>query len=192
MLDEAEAASHPDWWDNACFQRDPTWEVYASAFLDGARVLRDEVLERHGLADSIAFPLVFCYRHHVELALKNLIATGKQLIGDPGSFAKLHGLHGLWNECRPVLMQLDPPPEPADLDRAERTILQLDQLDPAGETFRYPVGKQKGRPATLLPQDLRFNVRQFSEEIEAVAGILRGASEMVAVYLEFKNEAADD
>lgn len=174
----------PDWRNNACFQPDPPLHVYASGFLEGARVLRDEVLHRHGLVDSLVFPLIFCYRHYLELALKGFIATGRDLFGDQPAFAETHGLLRLWQEARPLLDRLEPPVDYAEVARAEGTISKLNELDRTGEAFRYPFGTQKSGAAPLLPRELiKFNVRHFSDQIEGVGNFLTGVSEMVLVYL---------
>lgn len=65
----------PDWHNNACLNA--TWGVDQAAYLEGyrcgARLLVEHVTEHARDQDFLVYPIIFLYRHHVELALKNII-----------------------------------------------------------------------------------------------------------------------
>lgn len=180
----------PDWKYNAVLQRQGQWHAYSDAYRDAARAILEELERSSGSGvDFLVYPMAFCYRQHLELALKNLIQTGHRLNDEPEDFADSHNLSRLWSDCRVILEGMEPPPEVADLNAVGEKIQQLHSVDSDGMAFRYPVGTAKqGRPR-LLPHHLeRFNVRHFAEQIEQIAGFLMAASEQVAVYLDWKYE----
>jgi hypothetical protein len=76
-LDDKLFVEAEDGWMNACLNwyHDPT-ELYIVGYKEAADSLVDSIANRKGSADSLIFPIVFLYRHYVEIRLKSLIHDG--------------------------------------------------------------------------------------------------------------------
>ena len=136
-----------------------TFHLYADGFFDAGHQLAKSMLRSEGKVDLNVYPLVYLYRHGVELALKQLaMSFGEIFRGDPES--ELEGLKGnerhsikkLWNRVKPnIESAIDlagPDPEfPGDVpvQEVDEILEELHQYDPGGVVFRYPTSI-KGDP----------------------------------------------
>jgi hypothetical protein len=86
-----------DTWNNAClnFARNP-WDLYARGYLEAADHLANRVLESERGLGTWVYPIVFLYRHYLELRLKELIIQGSVLIEAPANLKLNHRLDELW------------------------------------------------------------------------------------------------
>jgi len=120
----------------------------------------------------LVFPIVFLYRHYIELRLKEIIKNGYLLnINNDNQihYTKEHSIDKLWNETKKIIKE-------ALQEQAKRYVAPLDKLikefskvDPGSYCFRYPVDT-KGVP---LKFDIsHINLRNLSEVIEGMANLL--------------------
>jgi hypothetical protein len=67
-----------DWQTNADLNTDgvPADYVYAEGYHRAGQILADYVIEKKWDQDLLVCPIVFLYRHYVELQLKRLIPLG--------------------------------------------------------------------------------------------------------------------
>ena len=178
--------SGDDWWHNACLDRFPNWELYTIGYKTAADVLVEYVKGSRRDQDVLVFPVVFLYRHYLELCLKRLIEWGKELLDENPDFPKQHELDKLWHVCRPILSRLEPSIPKQDLEAIEEAIRQFCAIDPSSEAFRYPLTK-KGQKS--ISPDVRYiNLRQLAEVMEKVASFFDSASMMVSVYVDYKRD----
>jgi hypothetical protein len=174
----------PDWRNNACFRGADRGgaHAFAEGYRLGAGLLVTQVVEHQENQDYLIYPIVFLYRHHIELALKALIGRAPILIGralttEEEKHLGMHRLDLLWQDLRPMFSQICTasgwgPPIEADLEGVDNYIQQLTSLDPYSYSFRYTRSK-KGDP--LLPSDLkRVNVRHFATMMEQLADYFDG------------------
>src|SRR5260370_29182350 len=91
--------------------------------------------------DSLVFPIVFMYRHYLELRLKQIIRDGNLFLGNPSIFPKHHQIDRLWRECKVILKQVEPKVLDQDLEAVEERILEFSTNDPGSMAFRYPIDK---------------------------------------------------
>src|SRR6266849_9877987 len=72
----------PDWHNNACLNVMHGYDQigYTEGYRRGARLLVEYVAENARDQDYLVYPIIFLYRHHIELALKNIIVRGPYLI----------------------------------------------------------------------------------------------------------------
>jgi len=91
---------------------------YVEGYRNAAVALFEASVEKPVSPDFLVFPLAFLWRHHVELALKDIIAIGRQLRGEPWGFPEHHRLLMLWKEARPYVVECGDPsaPEPANVE----------------------------------------------------------------------------
>jgi hypothetical protein len=179
-----------DFQTNACLARwDADW-AYSRGFRTAGRRLAEQVCESGLDQDTLIYPIVYLYRHHVELVLKAIIRTASELLdrkltnGDCKALGG-HDLARLWAAARPLLNPVcalvpNPPFPEDDLLGIDSHIRQLHEHDPNGESFRYATRKPKpgdrggtaaGTPSLSL--DLRLvNIRAFAHATEKLADYL--------------------
>jgi len=188
----------PDWWNNACLN--VTWggdeHGYTEGYRRGARLLVEHVIEHQREQDYLVYPVIFLYRHHIELALKNLIRHTPYLIDRPltteeEKHLERHRLDLLWQDLKPMFAAVCKAAgwdrlDAADEEGVDSYIRQLTALDPDSFSFRYTRSK-KGAPS--LPSELkRINLRHFAEMVERLADYLDGLDMAVSVLEEGKME----
>lgn len=131
------------------------------------------------LRDIGACPVVFLYRHSLELYLKEILFTGGVLISqsaDPRDVPKLgHDLEKLLNSCDEILRAAGATDALASV---APTIREFSRTDAGSFAFRYPVdrlGNQslKGNARQpLSSNDFSFNLDVFCTRMDAVLNTL--------------------
>jgi len=117
----------------------PDWACTAELFLQYAEVYKEAVevllngLQTRGLLhDYQPLPVLFLFRHYIELQLKGLIAY------NDGTFENFHDLAVLLDK----LKGLDPA---VHLPYCSDMIPRLQKLDARSDGFRYPLSKDMKR-----------------------------------------------
>lgn len=157
--------------------------------IEGYKQAADQIFKRIGDEDRflgkgfLVLPMVFLYRHFVELSLKDIIALGNYLENDESTYPTNHKLGELWKLARELLVGIGQGCTDEDLDAMEALIGQLDSIDPGSLAFRYPVTKD-WRPSLL---NTAFNLEQFREGIEKMTSFFEGARMMLSVYKDHKD-----
>lgn len=163
-----------------------------------------------GPDDSLPVPILYNYRHSVELSLKWLIRTAARIIrrgeydtnGECLSHEKLdaklrgdsHSIKKLaerLNRYLGLIPDLDPPNNRIDAESFE-ALQWLDAQDETGETFRYSmIGKgAASRPARETQTNINFydhinKVHQLASLLQAgYSGALDAFEEQQMEYLE--------
>ena len=180
-----------DWWMNACvnWYHDPT-EVYISGYKEAGDSLVNSVADRRGTADSLFFPIVFLYRHYIELRIKSLLHDGHRLLDRESEQKPEHQLSKLWPEVRAILVELWPDGNEDDLATIDSLIAQFEQIDPRSTTFRYPKGFD-GKNSLDIDSP-RINLRNLKEVVGALAIILEGSAMAISEYQGYKSDMQSD
>ncbi len=201
-----------DWQTNACIAHwhDAEW-AYSSGFRRAAGYLAAQVCDSGSEQDTLIYPIVYLYRHHVELVLKSIIETASALLGQElpeRDLRKLdqHGLAELWYVAKPLLDPVceranNPPFPPDDLEGVGSYIGQIHAHDPDGQRFRYATTKLKGigsrrrsrlRGPALNPDLKLVNIRQFAIEMEKLADYLEGIQSWFGHLYEGQGDTPPD
>jgi len=107
----------------------------SSAFRVAAERLLDAALANNETWEA-AYPILFCYRHGLEVSLKSLV---------PGA-PREHGLADIWAALQPRLAGQCPANQMAWLgDR----IAEFERMDPCSTAFRYADAVPAGRAPEL-------------------------------------------
>jgi hypothetical protein len=124
----------------------PGCSQHAEAFKTAA----DMILDSHQSAkggrnhDELVFPVLYLYRHCLELKLKDLVLLGVRTrfftLTEVQSILGEHELCPLWTKAKKLL--LDSYPNDSEAPVAESIINDFHQIDQHGETLRYD--RQKG------------------------------------------------
>ncbi|NYF58818.1 hypothetical protein [Micromonospora purpureochromogenes] len=153
-----------------------------------AEIIASQIAERHHEIDLLIFPFGMCWRHHIELRLKDLLADLQELLGRPVVVEPGHNIAKLWDKAKPLIAEAHGEGESADLRNVSRIIGQLTQLDKDGQEFRYN-RRRDGRP-TLEGVDY-IDVSKFHEAMSGVANYLEGVDTATYVALDHKRDMAE-
>ncbi|MGE4425805.1 MAG: hypothetical protein AB7G37_05050 [Solirubrobacteraceae bacterium] len=153
--------------------------VHAAGFKEAADALVARIGERDRSHEFLVYPIVFCYRHYLELSLKNCLRTAQRYfeLGDDSAIKKVLGWHSLveiWKQLRPLL-EFRWPDKPGDPDAVEHVLGQFDDVDERSDAFRYPINKN-GEPS--LGGTLRehgIDVRNVHDVVTRVGAFLEAA-----------------
>ncbi|MFZ5865406.1 MAG: hypothetical protein ACOYXY_05970 [Thermodesulfobacteriota bacterium] len=159
------------------FTKDPRllFGVFTRGYRFAANSLANCLLAKAGFRSYEAYPVVFLYRHALELALKNVIYKGARL----ASFQRLevidkrlyitHSLTRLAEQSRQVLLTRFPQ-DSALKGIADDIVLvakDFDLIDPDSCAYRYPIDRT-GQPAVRETQwvDLEVLSERMEETLE--------------------------
>lgn len=164
------------------------WSFFADGYKLAADTLVDQV-EGHPPEDCLIAPILFLYRHWVELKLKELILSLKVFSVAEINRPNHHSLYDLWFIVKSNLHCLRGSSN-RDFINLEARIRELNGLDPDGERFRYPVNTRS--EITDLPESLGIkNLKDTMAKISNAFGLVDGGidSEMEGRALDAELEA---
>jgi hypothetical protein len=145
---------------------------YIISFREAAEVLSTYVVTK-GMHDLLLFPILFSYRHWLELQLKSIIALGYRWDGERPEPMHTPKLDVLWPRARAAIEKAFPD-DPADLNAVESIINQMVDIDPDSMSFRY--ARNRSGEANL-PRDLeRVNIGHLATVMLQVGILLDGAA----------------
>ncbi|WJS05503.1 hypothetical protein [Roseibium aggregatum] len=186
------------WRLNACIEH---WgevdHAYKAGFRKAAFQLTERMCEQPVNQDSLVYPIVYLYRHYVELMLKGIFRLAADLLEKPISNSQekhlgRHDLAKLWSMVRPLLDPVceiggENPLPAADLEGIDAYMDQLNTHDPRGESFRYARSRDAAR--TLGPDLVHINIRSFAIGMEKLADYLEGLEHWLGMLVDGRNEA---
>lgn len=164
----------------------PNWTLYIEGYKNAADCLVDCAAEVHE-ADILVYPIVFLYRHYIELQLKDLLQIlykYHNLSCEPPGH---HYLVKLWCEFRTLMERIDKSFWGIEhYDHIEARIKEFDLIDKKSDSFRYPLD----RKGNLSHDDIKeiigdgmLNIFQMKRVINSIYDILQGQSE--TLYREY-------
>jgi len=184
-----------DWMNNACLRQGDDYAC-REGYRRGAQILVQAVGEKERDQDFLVYPIIFLYRHYIELVLKEIIRRAPYLIGRGLTAAEKkhledHRLNLLWNDFKPLSLAItkvagwsDLPKE--DIEGIDDFIRQISEVDPRSYSLRYAHSK-KGDPS--LPKNLtHVNLRHFGELMDRLANYLWGIDVGMSAIEDMKHE----
>lgn len=155
------------------------WHRYACGYKEAAeRVYESWVVLSD---DSLVFPIVFLYRHYVELRLKELLHSAERYLDLARGWEANHDIRTLWEHLGCLLPEIFPNESEANLKSAGRLLLELAKVDPFSFQFRYP---ESTRGQKHLDDFDRLDVVSFIDAMRRLSAFLDGASMALSVYTE--------
>lgn len=158
--------------------------LYAGAFHDAGKLLVSKLAASRGYSDLQACPIVFLYRHALELYMKAVIITGNNISWLSGKKPLIetenlnsHKLSQLVPAIKAIFSAVD---WDWDLDiegvsddrEFQRFLEDFEKTDPGSFSFRYPT-TTKGDAA--LPEHFLFNAIEFARKLDPILDLLDGA-----------------
>lgn len=162
--------------------------MYMGGYLHAARLLAQSVHLTKKNVDQSVYPIIFLYRHYIELSLKSLIIRGGaacsdfEMTNEDEKNLTNHDLGKLWKIFKPIFCELwsedyfdsgyDFGSNFQDLvDGIESYIKQLCAIDKDSFSFRY--SRKKDRETRNLEGVMRIDITGFAEKIERLVYILQ-------------------
>lgn len=168
--------------------------AYVVGYFEAAEALVAHALSG-GTKDTLFFPICFNYRHYVELQLKNLILMSERLYDltselgwalgelDEKVGSSLSETHSLERLLRLLSERLALLTEQKLDDRVRALIIELHNIDPSGETFRYPFRKDG---TFCIPSTGHFDLQNVSERMSEIDSQLSG----IDIWLDMTTDTA--
>ncbi|MFA5746799.1 MAG: hypothetical protein WC926_01855 [Candidatus Paceibacterota bacterium] len=163
--------SDQDWWNNACLNfRNDHLNGCAEGYKEAADVLVHQVIEQKLTIDKLIYPIVFLYRHYLEIRFKEIIKNGNSYLDNPVDNWG-HGLTDLWNKVRHIVRIRWPETTDEDLQAICDCVNEFKEIDPKSTSFRY------AKFSTIEGESLSYiNIRNLHDQMEKVEEILEGIS----------------
>lgn len=177
MRDNATFRDGEPYFANACVGNNgaPNYYHYAKGYSSAANLLIKQTLEEDSPypVDTFIYPICFNMRHSVELRLKGAIESLLRIFGarkklSPFNLESSHDIGEIWKYFRINALSSD--------DRVGLYVTLLDdiindiaEIDPTGQTFRYPYNIDKKKHLTHVDN---INVSILSERFEFIELIL--------------------
>ena len=165
-----------DWQnDSIIYKSNDTWLYYSEGFKISAELIEKELIENQQDRDFLIYPLLYLYRHYIELRCKEIIAVGKEILGASNYLPNGgHDLMILWTETQYILKEVWNHEYQQPKGSIVSKIKEFHKTDLKSDEFRYPVDKE-GK--YNLEQIERINFRNFRDEFAEVKIYLEGVSD---------------
>jgi hypothetical protein len=174
------------------------WELYAEGYKRAAELLFADRENWHNT--YLLFPMLFLYRHYVELRIKHMLCVSIHYPGIPAlpkGWKLNHKLQDVWELLRPRLLAASPDIPEKELDNVGSLIGELHKKDPGSFVFRYPTNRldptSRSEGNFLSDSDLDLNslniinyfdsMRQLSEILDTLGGCMHEVVRQQEVYL---------
>ena len=156
--------------------------AFALGYHEAAQTLAAKLAASGGYPDYDGYPILFLYRHALELYLKAIVYHGAELLGlvseaqvDTSQLFQRHELTRLVPAIRAIFNEMGWNFEGSGLasfDDFADFIRDLDSVDPGSYAFRYPVNRSG---EAHLPRHFVINVVSFAQRMDNLFWFLEGA-----------------
>lgn len=130
--------------------------------------------------DTLVLPILFLFRHYLELRFKEIITSGSRLLGEQVDWPFSHDLADLWKKCRNVCERIYGSDRDDYLQFVDKCVADLNLLDPSSESFRYPIDRRGNPPF----QHVVVGFRNLNTAIHDAGEYLDGISMDISVKLK--------
>lgn len=176
-----------DWQNNACIAHAHRYFYdVAFGYEYTANRLAEQAMAGEVWIDAVIEPLVFMYRHWMELRLKHTIVQLSLLDNASRPIpVKGHGLIGLWDKMELAFTQHLSEDEREMLSRFRSVVVEFDELDPRGTAFRYPYDLDFKNE---LSEIRHINVRHLYAVMRDMSSLLDAIDFVIGQLLEYQAE----
>ncbi|ENF4060962.1 hypothetical protein RZU96_003902 [Escherichia coli] len=182
-------ASDSDWHNNACLNYMPDHgTAYTEGYRRAADILINHIDESGRDQDFLVYPVLFLYRHHLELLIKQIIGLALALAEDPDKHQYKkddHNLNNLWPLAQKLILEVDDSYRPSDFKIVKEVVKALHQADERATDFRYA---RRNDGIRSLEGIHYVNTRRFGEKMGEVSDLLDGVDNGLRYLLDCKAE----
>ena len=177
------------WQADAQLEADGNWYPYVAGYKDAADKVIDATQNEY--FDSLVYPVMFLYRHYLEIMLKQLLWEFRSLhlylekyprsMEDNTGSEKddpilKHDLMRIWKELRKLIEKAWRDEEDLSfLADVELRVREFHAIDQGSFAFRYPVNKANTPIFQFNQRITRVNVLQVKKVIDAITTRFGGA-----------------
>lgn len=159
-----------NWQTNACLNFQPDMSHgYIYGYKKAADSLVKGISKERTEIDYLIYPIVFLYRHHIELQLKNLLELNILLHGSEEKVPTDHKIKNLWPRVKGYYRKINNSNNQKEIKFIDKIIDELCTIDPESMNFRYSKMKDGKLPNKHLS---RINVEVFSSVVGKVSDAL--------------------
>lgn len=163
---------------------------YVEGYRRSALALFEYAVSSRSSPEYMLFPIAFAWRHYLEIALKDIIAAGRELAREEWGFPNGHKLMELWKLARPYIAELGDPNAP-ELNIVEENLREFDRIDHHGDGFRYPLNRERTGPSLQAPPE-NVSLRLLNDAMDAVAMFLSAVRSELSARMDYINEMEAD
>lgn len=168
------------------------WHLYATGYRRAAELIVEKLPTVSGMDDCVIYPLIFLYRHSVELWLKNILLGCSRLLGQRANVQTIHHLNDLWNEISQRISEIEKEnlailtsEEREFLDRVHLKLRSIQDFDKNSTVCRYPVDKKE---EIHLSDVQRLHVGEISDYFRKMLDDLEGFAAWIDSLVDAKHE----
>ena len=173
--------------------------AYSEGYRLAGRIVADSVIQRSMNSDFLVYPIVFLYRHNVELQLKRLIPIGAFLVNqeiseDDRKRLLEHSLNRLWALFEPILQkaaQRTLAITPEEIEGLRSYVNELNKFDPESFSGRYALDR-RGVPSIDKRMHPAINLGVLAECMERLTGYPFGLGEAFREAYQVKCQMEDE
>ena len=159
-----------NWQANACLNFQPDMSHgYIYGYKKAADSLVERIIKDRAEIDYLIYPVVFLYRHHIELQLKNLLELNVRLHESEEKVPATHKIKNLWPRVKGYYRKINNSNNQEEIKFVDRIMDELCTIDPESMSFRYSKMKDGKLPNENLK---RINVEVFSSVVGKVSDVL--------------------
>ncbi|WP_394605144.1 hypothetical protein [Escherichia coli] len=182
-------ASDSDWHNNACLNYMPDHgTAYTEGYRRAADILINHIDESGRDQDFLVYPVLFLYRHHLELLIKQIIGLALALAEDPDKHQYKkddHNLNNLWPLAQKLILEVDDSYRPSDFKIVKEVVKALHQADERATDFRYA----RRNDGTRSLEGIHYvNTCRFGEKMGEASDLLDGVDNGLRYLLDCKAE----
>lgn len=175
--------------------------LYLIGYERAAELLTDASDTNDGWKNVLVYPIMFAYRHVLELYLKRIGNLGIRLGYLDGSktfekskrkqkctiaeeLCRNHSLFFIFDLINPVISKITEKEDAVNwIQPLEEFFKTYDKIDEQSDAFRYPLGTKGCRHLA----DVEYiNIKAFQENVKSVIGWLEGSCCMLDEQLSFQ------
>lgn len=154
------------------------WDGYMKA----GELLIEACEEHSHKRHSLIYPILFNYRHGIEVAIKWVIVQyGKYSDVKTGNIEH-HNLWELWQTCKQIIIEVGS--EGEEISHVEQVIKDFHDLDISAMAFRYP--NNKNGDLFTLPDGI-VELQNIREVMEGIAHFFDGVDGQLDSHISASN-----
>lgn len=177
-------SSHSSWYHRAHLQSLSQGQL-VKGYQSAGGILTDYLKKSPGLEalpDFLVYPIIFNYRHAIELALKHVLLMARIVDAERG-LEKSHRIYRLWQDgVRSVYEKLCPS---KPIEEMDRLLKELDSFDP--ESMNEEVCKEK-----QIGTGQALNIANFADVSEKILSDLTGLVSIVSIQKSIRDHNQDN
>ncbi|MBS1641596.1 MAG: hypothetical protein JSR11_03875 [Bacteroidetes bacterium] len=167
--------------------------------IEGYREATNLLLEKIGepekdwlKVDSLIYPLLFNFRHYLEVIIKDTLRYyrlyKREIFSNETGFVKEHSLTKLWQELEPYLKECYSHVDKieTDLKAVENLLIEFDSVDKGSYTFRYSFEGSKKNNTDIVYSigSLTINLENIHNTIRKMQNFFEGINLHIAALLD--------